>query len=331
VGFQLQISAFVSGIVAGTVYGLLALGIVVTYKSSKVLNFAAGAIGTFSAYCYYEAVEVRSLPMSAGLAAAVAAGAGLGAVCQFLIIWPTRWRSEFERGAATIGVMLLVQGGVAWVWGSVGVYAATPLPAGNWQLTNSIAVGKDQAAILAICCGVYLAIAFWYRRSLMGVASRATAENSSLAEVYGVRSRLVDLISWAAAGALAAVAGVLLMRLVVLTPFSLTVYLVPAFAAALFGGLAGIGRTLAGAILVGVGMSLATANVQGFRGIELTVPLVMTLGALSVAGERGKGPLDRIAELRGRRSKAARTTAEDLDSDSTTKRRRIEGFAGARK
>jgi len=267
------------GLAAGAVYALLAAGLVVVYRTTGVLNFAHAAMGTVSAYIFFEAA--RRLPLPAWVAAllAIAFGAGLGWVLSAVVFARLRGASPLSKVIVSLGISGLLQGAMGLVWGFEGkarppqVFPAGVLHIGNVNLAWQ-QVGMIGSAVL---CAI--ALSGLFRRTNLGIALRAVAQNRLAARLVGVAETRVIGAAWAIGGGLAALAAVLETPMSFLAPVAMEGFLVKAFTAALIGGLANVRAAVVGGLALGAIEGALTAAPAPFNGLKtpLAAALILVL------------------------------------------------------
>ena len=280
------------GLGPGAVYALLAVGIVVVYRGSGVVNFGAGAFALIGAATF---IELRpDVGTALAIAASVAMGALVAALFQLLILGRMRAASPLSRVVATLGVLAAVDQGARRRYGSGSQYVESYLPQGSVRFTDDITIGQDRLVILAVA--VILTAALWalYKFTPLGLATTAVAENTRSAAALGWSPGVVAGANWAVGGALGAGAGVLLAPLLGFAPGVFTLTVLPALAAAVVAGFRSFPLALSAALLIGVLESVSTYvqtkhpdTVLGFLptfGLAGAVPLLVIITVLLVRG-----------------------------------------------
>lgn len=251
----------------------MGLGVVVVYRSTRVLSFAQGALASFNAYVFFQLSVLWDWPVALAFAAAVAAAVLVGVGSERLAIAPLRRADPITRTVATLGLVLALQVGMRVIWGGSEQFVP-PLVSGTIRL-GSLAVGAQTLTIVGVTAAVTAALALWFRRSLTGLALAATADDETGARLLGVSPERVSMLSWVLASVLGAIAGILLTPLLVLNPWQMTFIMVSAYAAALIGGFVSLPLTVAGGVVIGVVRSVVT-------GSATAAGLSETLGFLAV-------------------------------------------------
>ena len=292
------------GLGSGAVYASLALGLVVTYRSSGVVNLASGAVALYIAYTYaylrmgqlvdpipglHPTATLGTGPLGfwPALLIALAVGAVLGALLYLLIFRPLRAAPAAAKAVASVGVMIVLQALLATRLGSAAVTVAPIFPVHVYQILGSRVPG-DRLWSAAVLVLLSVALGLWFRLTRFGLATRAAAESEKGAFVTGLSPQRIALVNWALSTAIVGIGGVLISPIVPLTPASYSLFIVPALAAALVGNFSSIGVTVAAALAIGMLESeatyLQTKSWLTSAGLPDLVPLLVILVFLVLRG-----------------------------------------------
>ncbi len=278
-------SMLVEGGSIGAVYALVALGIVVVYKSSSVVNFAQPSLLMLGTYVVASAHSLHGLPFWAALALGIAVTAALAVLVDRVLI--SRFRKTNAVVAAsimTIGLDIVLVTETDRRIGSQ--ILTTGDPWGN-DVTRFLGIGIAEARVAALVIGVLLLVLFqlWLHRSDFGVAMRATAEDPETASLMGIRLGRVSATAWGIAGALAVCAGLFIVAYP--SPgldTSVEAVALRALPAAIIGGLDSTAGAIAGGLLVGLSEVLVRGYAEQLaflgRGFEDAAPYVLMLVVL---------------------------------------------------
>ncbi|WP_084174206.1 ABC transporter permease [Pseudofrankia saprophytica] len=305
------LAALVLGLGTGAVYAALGLGLVLTYRASGVVNVAHGAFAMYATYQYAELREVGDIVFpivgvpprihltdhpSFTLAFTVSlALAGLfGLIAYLLVFRPLRSAPPMTAVVAAVGLMIALQAVavIQFVSGSSGTDSRflDPVLTQKPVKVFGTTVPSDRLllAALAVAAGLVLwAVSRWTR---FGLATRAVAADADTVALWGYRTELIAAANWVVAAVLAAAAGILIAPVSALNPTTYSLFVVPALAAALLGGLSSFGATVAGALALGMAQS-ALLQVQrdvswlDQPGLRALLPLLLLIG---VAVSRGQ-------------------------------------------
>jgi branched-chain amino acid transport system permease protein len=247
-----------NGAFVGLIYGLLAIGLVVIYRTSRIINFAYGETGMLSAFFYFDmrlGARTTTIGHDHGillaLPAAIVLGAVIGIVMEWTIARPIRSNPTLNGMVATIATSLLFITFAIRRWG-IQARPTTPLIEGNGITIAGLTISPSQLLILACVGAVLLGLGALYRFTSFGLRFRATALNPYAAALSGVNTNATAMVTWALAGALSALSGILIAPLVAVNVFFMTLLALRGFAAALVGGLTSIWGGFVAGVLLGV-------------------------------------------------------------------------------
>ncbi|MBW7881764.1 MAG: branched-chain amino acid ABC transporter permease [Caldilineaceae bacterium] len=290
----------VTGILNGGTIALIALGLVLIFKASEVYNFAHGHLVMLGAYLTWwfaggseRGGELFNLPLWAATPAAIAASILVGLAIERLVLRPMTGQPVLSIILITLGLAQFLEGGVSILFGtqpksnfptpfSPSDVVRIPFPG---AFNDTIILRQSLIATFIVAALATVAFILFFQYTKTGLAMRATAENHEVAQGVGIRVSRIFGLSWAIAGVIATVGGVLLATLTGVSLNMATVVLV-AFPAVLLGGL----ESFAGAILGGLSVGLVQALVQASRHIEVRnsaeiAPYVLLLIVLIVRPE----------------------------------------------
>ena len=244
----------VIGITLGGIYALAAIGLVLIYRVSGVLNFAQGAVSMFSAFVAYQASTVMGYPAAVGLVAAIVAGGAIGYLIERFTIRPLAGRSALSKVVVTIGWLLVLQTAAGLIWGQTAYHRPVQLASiqGFTFPGTSVVVGWDEFTTIVVALGLAFGTAAVLRWTTLGTSMRAVADDSDAARLWGINVNRVMAVSWVAGSAMGAIAGVLITPRINFDPISLTIVVIDAFTAALIGRLTSLPWTVVGAMFLGL-------------------------------------------------------------------------------
>lgn len=272
----------------GSVYGLAASGLVLTYRTSRVFNFAHGAVGMLSAYLFYQVWVVWGVPaVPAAILVVGVLAPLLGLLSERLVFRPLQRAATTVKIVVTVGMLVALQGTASLVWGRESIFLPSLFPQGSVRVFGQARLGWDQVGILLVSLACLAGLGLLIRTTRFGLSVRASVDRPDLAELAGVNTAAVSAGSWAFGYATAALSGILLAPVLGLDAFVLTLFVIQAFAAALFGMLRSFPLTLAGGLLVAVLEESSTAFLP--RGCDLclavrpAVPFALIFALLAIA------------------------------------------------
>jgi branched-chain amino acid transport system permease protein len=264
-------------------YTIFALGIVFIYRASKVLNLAHGAMAMVPAFLAYSVVGATGV--AAATVIAIAAGALLGLAVERGVVRRLRSASPTAQTVGTVGVLGLLIAFAARAWGTTPVRGPNPLPDVTFEIGNSLLRGVD-LGLLAIAIAATAGSLALFKYTDLGLAMRCAADNRRAAWLMGMDPDRTTAVAWGMAGAFAALGGLLLGASTSLHPYILSLQVLPAFVAALIGGLENVRGALVGAVIVG--LVLGTVPVMPLVGGQVGAPeLMLAVLAFVVMSMRG--------------------------------------------
>lgn len=246
-------SLVTNGLALGAVYALVALGLVVVFKGSGVVNFAHGALFTMAAFLGYSLLKLDlgyALALAGAVIGTLAIGVGIERVAYRPLI---RTRNPLVFKAASIACAFVIIGLLRAIYGGQGDFLSYPpvIEAGALVL-GSLVVPAQQLLVLASAVVALLAFAAFFRYTRAGRLMQAVAEDPEAARIVGVDVDRVFMWIWGAGAALGGLAGVLLAPITMIYPDMGLTILIKAFAAAVLGGFDHLGGVVVGGLLLGV-------------------------------------------------------------------------------
>lgn len=248
-----------NGLVLGSTYALLGIGLTLIFGIMKVVNFAHGELYALGAYVAYAMVSLLGLDFFASLALAAAAGFAGGALIEFLLLRKRDLASIDEVMLIMIGVMLVMQNAQLWAWGGVAKAVASPFSQ-EPLVFGEISVSPIRAFVLVTALALLVVFYLLIERSRLGLAMRATFQDRDAAKIVGVNVSRVYTMTFALGSCLAALAGALLAPVFLVNPTMGDLASLKAFAIVILGGLG----NLAGAALGGFALALVEEFGAGY-------------------------------------------------------------------
>lgn len=243
----------VAGITNGALYGLVAIGIVIVYKSTRAVNFAHGELFMFGGFTAYTLHVMWALPYVASLIGAVLVCFVLGIVVDRVAFRPLMERSLVSVLVATIGLSFILKGFARYYWGGRGDYLAFP-PLLDMPpiFLGDIMIEPQRLVVLTGAIVIMLLFAVFFSATRIGKMMQATADNVKAAKLVGIRTGHVYMYTFAIGAAVAAAAAALMAPITLLYPDIGFILFIKAFAAAVLGGLTSIVGAVIGGILIGL-------------------------------------------------------------------------------
>jgi len=287
---------FVNGLMIGSMYALVALGFVLIYKATSVVNFAQGDLVMFGGYIAAALVVLYKLPLAVALPVLLGSMIALGFIIERGVLRPMVGQNVISVVMVTIGLSQVFQGSAAMLWGAQTKNIPLPIPLEPYVIWEIYISPVNLVA--ALVSGVFLvAFAWFFRKSRMGIAMRATANDQQAAMAVGINVRFIFALSWAIAGLAAALGGVLWGNLIGVDT-QLALVGLKVFPAVILGGLDSVPGALVGGLIIGAVESVAAGYVDPYvgGGTKDFLPYVLMILALMVRpyGFFGREIIERV-------------------------------------
>lgn len=241
----------VAGIAVGSLYALLALGFVIVYKATGVINFAHGGLLLLGTYLTYFFKEQHGVPFYLAVVLAMGCCAAVGLIIERLVLRHMVGEPVFAVILVTIGLSIAINQIVTWAWGFDRLNLNDPWGLRTYDLGGVIVALTDIVRVVA-AAGLLAAFFAFFRRSRYGLAMRATGSDQEAAMAQGISASRIFGMSWAIAAALATVAGVLLASGVRGLDPELSFVPFLAIPAIILGGLDSTTGAVVGGLIIGV-------------------------------------------------------------------------------
>ena len=294
----------INGLITGAVFAIAASGLVVTYSTSGIFNFAHGAMGMFCAYLYWD-LRVNDhhtwpllphghLPAPVALAVVLLVVApALGAFLYLVVMRGLDDASETVKLVVPVSVLLGLISLANWIWNPQVNHSIQPFFGADHKVTLfGVVLLWHDLTVLAIAAALAIALRLLLYHTRTGVSMRAVVDDRSLLELNGGRPNSVSLVSWMLGISLSALAGILITPSQggVLSTTLLTLLVINAFAAAMFGRLRNLPLTFAGAVVLGLVTRMAFGRPTGLMpqsfdwasSLRLAVPMILLFLVLVV-------------------------------------------------
>ena len=281
----------VLGLGAGALYALVALGIVLVYRASGVLNFAGAALGAVAAFAFYSLRDQHDMYWLLALVIALLLGAALGVVARFVVMGLLAHASMLAKVIATLGLLTIAQSLID--SRLIFDYPRNKIPESILSddpvsLGGDLFVAQDRLVIVGLAIALAFVLRIVYSKTTFGLATSAVAESRRVASANGLSPTSIEVVNFAVAGVLSALAAILIAPIVGLDAAVLSLTVIPALAAALAGRFSSFAVTVAAALGIGVlstelslfQSDIATklgVEVQAITGLPQVVPLLIII------------------------------------------------------
>jgi branched-chain amino acid transport system permease protein len=269
----------VNGIVAGSVYALIALGFALIFTASRVFHFAHGGVYTLSAFAGYTALVTFKLGIVAGFLAAIVAAVILGVLINMLLYEPMKLGgvSPFVAMISSFGVLIIITHVVAMIWGSNPVVLSR---GGQSTVYRLGPIYTTDAQMLIVGFAIVLAIALWvfFRRMRLGIAIRAMGNDSELAEVVGMPAVQLRHVSFAVGSALVGISAMLIGLNIGIIDFNMgNDIILMATVAMIIGGLGNVGAAAGGGFVLGIIQNIAIWKIESKWQMALSFAILIVV------------------------------------------------------
>jgi len=254
----------VNGVVAGSVYALIALGFALIFTASRVFHFAHGGVYTLAAFAGYTVLVILKLGIVAAFLAAIVTAAIVGVLINILLYEPMKAGgvSPFVAMISSFGVLIIITHMTAMIWGSNPVVLSR---GGQTTVYRFGAIYTTDAQILIIGFTAVLAVALWifFRHVRLGIAIRAMGNDSELAEVVGMPAKRLRNISFIVGSGLVGISAMLIGLNVGIIDFNMgNEIILMATVAMIIGGLGNVGAAAGGGFVLGLVQNIAIWKIE---------------------------------------------------------------------
>jgi branched-chain amino acid transport system permease protein len=271
-----NLQLLLNGMATGAIYALVALGLVITYKATEVLNFAHGDVLMASAFVAWALIVELSLPFWLAALLTTAFAAVLAWQIDARVMRRIVGQPQFSGVMLTIAVAFMLRGLVSMVFGPESRSYPTPWTQQQTQI-GTLIVSDLSLVILAAALVLTVLIFIFLTRTALGVSIQASSQNQLAAYLSGIRVKRVTSLVWALAGAISGICGLLLAP-IALVDISLWIVVLKALAALVLGGFGSIPGAILGGLLLGVIEQFAGVYLpDGSKDVTAYVVLIATL------------------------------------------------------
>ncbi|MBV8189264.1 MAG: branched-chain amino acid ABC transporter permease [Alphaproteobacteria bacterium] len=293
---EFLLSLVLSGASIGLMYSLIALGFVLVYKATDAINFAQGEFVMLAGLIVVVALSFESMPLIVAIAIVVAAMIGFGFGLERVVLRPLLGRPVVAVIMATIGLAAIIRGLGPVIFGKE--VRALSLPIGDEPITLGPASLPPIQVLGAVVAVVFfIAFSWFFKKSRMGVAMRAVADNQQVAQAMGINVERYFALAWAMAGIVSALGGVVWGAMLGVD-VQLSLVGLKVFPVVILGGLDSIGGALVGGLIVGIVESLAAGYLDPYvgGGTKDFAPYVLMILMLMVRpyGIFGRRQIERV-------------------------------------
>ena len=242
----------VSGLAVGACYALLAIAMVIIYKTSEVLNFGQGEMAMISTYVAFSLLESYHVPFEWAVVLTFLFAILLGMFFEIVFLRQAKDPTVIGLIIITLGFEMVLMGFAGWKWGPD--QRSFPFPVSNVETYNisGLLISKINFWTILITLVLMFILFLFFRYTKLGIAMRATQQNQLAARVMGIRTKWILSFTWAISSMVGAVAGMLIASLGVLDPPMMMDPLLKGFASGVLGGMTSLPGTAVGGAMLGI-------------------------------------------------------------------------------
>lgn len=259
---MLFLQFLLNGLLVGGLYALLALGIVLIYKATRVFNFALGEMLAVGAFILYTFMLYLGLPLWAALPVTVLAAMALGLCIERVGLRPLIGQPILAAIMATLSLSLILRGIALFVWGSPTVSFPQKVLPTKAVVIGEVFLSNELVWTFGVSVTCFIALLVFFRYTKTGLFMRATAEGHDVAQAAGINVERIFALTWGIAAVVAAAGGIMLGNRFGIGITTLPMLAIKAFPVVLFGGLESIVGAIVGGLVIGVLESLVGGYVD---------------------------------------------------------------------
>ena len=254
----------VSGLSFGSLYALIALAMVIIYKTSEVPNFGQGEMAMLSTFVAFTLLVTNEYSFAVSFIGALAFAAVLGIFLEFVFLRRAKDPNILSLILITLGFQMILYGVASWKWGAD--QKDLPFPVSDFDVIHlgSAVISYLNIATLLITLSLMFVLFLFFKYTKVGIAMKATQQNPTAARINGIRTNRILSLTWAMSSVIGAVAGILLAPIATLDPNLMLEPLLKGFSAAVLGGM----TTLVGAALGGYILGIIENLFGGYVSLE---------------------------------------------------------------
>ena len=268
----------VAGLATGSIYALVALAIVLIFRSTDVINFAQGEMAMFATFTVWS-ISIAGVNVWLVLLIGVTIAAIMGGAVERIVVRPVEQVSELSVVVVTLGLFLLLNSVATWIWAKGELPKAFPTPFSFESANLGIArVSQHHQGLLVVAVALMVLLFGLFNYTKLGLGMRATAQNPLASRLMGINVGRMLTLGWALSAAVGGLAGMLIAPITFLYPSFMLGVLLFAFAAAVLGGLNSPPGAIVGGFIIGVTENLlGTYTPDQWFGPEMKLPLTLLL------------------------------------------------------
>jgi branched-chain amino acid transport system permease protein len=283
----------VSGLAAGCLYALAALGLVLIYRTMDIVNFAHGEMAMVSTFMAHTFLVRLGFSYILAAVCAIIFAFVFGMAVERIFLRPIQGGPLISLMIMTLGLFMVLNGAAGWVWGFDPVSFPRAV-SGRPIWIGDLIITRDSILVLAVTIAMALALYAVLRFTMAGIAIRATSQNSRAARLMGVPVPKVYALTWGISAVLGAVAGILIAPTTFLSPSMMAEVQIKAFTAAVLGGFSSLPGAVVGGLLLGVLENLVAGYVSTELKSTFAFALIVAVLFVRPSGLLGTPPKRKV-------------------------------------
>lgn len=284
----LYLSAGISGIAVGLLYGMIGFAIVMLYKSTGVANFAQGTLATLGAFVAWALATDMGVPFLLAALIALVASAVFGVVVYFLVVRPRADAGNLNITVRTLGVSMLLLALMEWRWGALAPYRFPTIVGGDGVSISQVVLPAQTILTAAVASVIMVLLWALFKYTNAGLSFRALAEQPETARLLGLRATRLSAATWGVSAVLGTVVGILLAPTAFLAPAMMDAYLLFTFTGIVLGGLTSLPGALLGCVIIGMISNVTIVAFSPEAGVLVAFAILLIVMLIRPQGLLGK-------------------------------------------
>jgi branched-chain amino acid transport system permease protein len=285
---------FVTGLLTGSVYALIAVSIVLVYKSTRIFNFAVGELLALGGYFCYSFVVWFHFPLWLALVGALLMAVVTGLLVERLVLRPLLGQPLLTIIMATLALSVLLRGIMLMIWTGYDVAFPKNLLPGKTVVVGSVAMSAELLWAFGIAVVAFATLAYFFVKTQTGLRMRAVSQDHELSMSCGINITVVFALTWVLAVILGTLAGSLMGYRLALAPSYTPLLALKAFPAVIFGGLESVTGALLGGLTVGIIESMVGGLIDPSMGEISAYILLLAVLLVRPEGLMGLKRIERV-------------------------------------
>lgn len=285
---------FVTGLLTGSVYALIAVSIVLVYKSTRIFNFAVGELLALGGYFCYSFVVWFHFPLWLALLGALLMATVTGLLVERLVLRPLLSQPLLTIIMATLALSVLLRGIMLMIWTGYDVAFPKNLLPGKTVVVGGVAMSHELLWAFGIAVVAFAILAYFFVKTQTGLRMRAVSQDNELSMSCGINITIVFALSWVLAVILGTLAGSLMGYRLALAPSYTPLLALKAFPAVIFGGLDSVTGALVGGLVVGIIESMVGGLIDPTMGEISAYVLLLAVLIIRPEGLLGLKRIERV-------------------------------------